>query len=216
MARPPLREQQVVRSAQRVAVELRAGRLELSGQSRSSIRLRTTTRKRWYDRPLTVHEDGGTLRVAGPRSHARVELGLPPATGVSARLRTGDVTLWGASGALELVTGRGLIAGRDLGADGPSGKGAGALPAGSAATSIVARVEDGTVRIHLRAVPTAVDIVAGGHVALVLPPGTYAVQTEAGAGRPVVEVEQGDGPLLRVVSRAGTVRVVSDAGALPI
>lgn len=184
--------------------------MELLGQRRSSVRLRTTTRRRWYDGPLVVRLDAGGLFIEGARSTARVELALPPGVPARVRLRTGDVTLWGASGALDLDTGRGQIAARDLGPD-PS-----APPGENAPTSVLARATGGPVNLHLRAQPDRVEVDAGGNVALVVPHGCYHVQATAARGAPVVEVAQGDGPLLRLVSRTGSVRIAADAGPAPI
>lgn len=215
MSRPPARDQQVLSGIDRVEVRLGAGRVELSGQRRSSVRLRTTTRTHWRDRPLVVRHDAGCLSIDGPRSTARVELALPPDLTVRVRLRDGDITLWGASGTLELLTQRGQVTGRDLGPEPPAA--GNELAAGmSGPTTISAQASDGAINLHLRAEPGSVEATARGNVVVVLPRGSYHVDAAAGQGAPLVEVEQGAGPPLRLASRAGSVRVTPDTGPLPI
>ncbi len=215
MTRPPVHDQQVLREVDRVEIQLRTGRVELSGQRRSTVRLRTTTRSRWRDRPLSVRHDDGCLSIDGLRSAARIELALPPNLAVRVRLRDGDITLWGASGTLSLSTDRGQVTGRDLGAEPPAAADElAAHPPGPSA--ITAHARTGAISLHLRTSPASVDAAAAGNVVVVLPRGSYRVDASAATGEPLVEVEQGAGPPLRLSSSAGTVRVMPDAGPLPI
>lgn len=216
MPRPPARDQQVLRDVTEVVVDLRGGRVELAGQQRATVRLRTTARTRWWDRPVGVQVEAGRMTVGGRRTTARVELALPHGMPVRVRLRRGDVTLWGASGRLDLATGDGQVAGRDIGDAGDIGDTA---PAAPPATSVLVRAPRGPVRLHLRSRPAGVDVVARDEVAVVVPAGGYDVQARAAVGAPEIDdalTTAAAGPTLHVESRRRTVRVVADAGARAI
>jgi hypothetical protein len=116
---------------------------------------------------------------------------------------TGDLTLWGADGDLDLTVGTGILAGREL-----------------AASSVRARAGDGEINLHFRAVPAAVDARCGrGSVLLVVPAGRYRLSTEAGSSTDV-EVTVDDDPAalpqLVAATSSGRVAVLAAQESQPI
>jgi hypothetical protein len=163
LRRPARRSVTVHPGVTSVRVRLGAGRVELADGDRAEARLESV----WWPRPggggPVVTLAGGLLDVDARRCRARVQARLPRGAAVRAEVREGEITLWGSAGDLALVTGTGMIAGREL-----SGR------------RVAARSGSGDVVLVFDAPPAeAVAMSDTGDVRVVLPPADYQVDAAA-------------------------------------
>jgi hypothetical protein len=206
LLRPPLTAARTVEGVRAVEVRLADGRVEIGEDERTDARVDLTVRRRVGRTMPRLVIAGGTLRLDGETSEARLRLRLPPATPVRVELRGGEVSLWGSAGDLELLTETATIAGREL-----SGR------------HVTARSGTGDVNLHFTGAPERLAVVGdSGAVTIVLPDGGYAVEVEAPDPAMVPDVEVPTDPAaphaVLVRSDRGRIRiaVAVSGGALPI
>ncbi|WP_045878290.1 hypothetical protein [Pseudofrankia sp. DC12] len=206
LLRPPLTAVRTVEGVRAIEVRLADGRVEIGEDERTDTRVDLTVRRRVGRTVPRLVMAGGTLRLDGETSEARLRLRLPPATPARVELRAGEVSLWGSAGDLELLTETATIAGREL-----SGR------------HVTARSETGDVNLHFTGAPERLAIAGGpGTVTVVLPDGRYAVEVESADPSNIPDVDVPTDPAaphaVLVRSDGGRVRIAGAVagGALPI
>jgi hypothetical protein len=188
-----------------VEVVLHAGRIEIGRRPRDA-RLRTTIAVTgWRARLARLREPAGVtvrrtddvLHISGGSGQVRVRLDVTDDATVTARIATGDITLWGVGADLDLHVGSGTLAGREL------------------TGAVTAANEGGEVNLHFATAPRRLEATARGAAVVVLPAGRYAVDAVGDAGAEVT-VEQADAPATVVVRGTTRAAVLAATGSEPI
>jgi hypothetical protein len=188
-AEPVLREHRA-RSVAAVSVTLRSGRVEIASKPRRDVRLRLTTKG--PELPWHVEADG-RLQIDGRHLAARVQLDVPLGVPVQARVKRGDVTMWGAAGDLELSVSRGIVAGREL-----------------TAATVRVQCPRGEVNLHFAEPPLEVDAESrSAPVRIVLPSGEYVVDAASPQAAEVTVATGESGHRIRAASRTSSVSVLA-------
>ncbi len=165
---------------ERVVLDLGSADVQLVATEGTGAVLHETGRYNQDPPEVRSTLEGGTLTVVarcldGFRlfrvCELDLELEIPAGATIEADVGSGDLTLDGLGGDLDLRTGSGDVVGRAL-------------------TSVVVFVQGGSgdVDLELDAVPDEVDLHTGsGDVRLVLPDAAYAITSDSGSGDVIIE-----------------------------
>lgn len=130
---------------------------------------------------VTVEDDNGNVTADGFD------------TALTVRTDNGDVLVRNASGALDLASGNGEVV----------------VEGGSTSAQVVARTDNGAVRLALSAVPRRVEAVSdNGEIDIALPPGTYDVDGRSDNGDVRIDVPTRKGSAHVVSARSDNGEVV--------
>src|SRR5690606_17059175 len=184
--------------AKALVVELPAGNVQVRAGEVAKVRL---TRVQRGDPQISERLDGGTLRVASrcpgltfDRCDIAYELVVPADGPVRADVDSGDVTVSGVSGRLDLHADSGDVTATDL-----------------TSTEVNATTDSGDVELGFRRAPTRVQADAdSGDVTVRVPKGTrYRVDGTTGSGSRDVEVgvDPESGHRIIVTTSSGDVEV---------
>jgi hypothetical protein len=176
----------------RLRVRIRKGRVEIGTSPDGVARLRWQIRRG----APRIKARADALHISARR--VRLILDLPAEVAVDVRLKTGDITSWGAGNPLTLQAAPGRVIGREL-----------------SAARVQARADH--VSLHFAAPPESV-VLRGDSVVLTVPPGPYAIDAPDGAEVTAerAAADAGGSAVGRLVVAGADVQVLAAEPPLPL